>query len=180
MLKKEELGDELCKFCPRDEDRRGVYSVPGGFSAGCEGQNCDDAYERYLEENLNSVQQRLCDMPNGTIAWTANVIRNILGFFNYSFSAKNRFASCSPKTERQKKMSNKFFRQEYRGFYIMQVHWSHPEIGDNLKHFTMEEIEGQWAGHTIGAKMTVPQCEKFIDQLLSWCKENLAVKQLEA
>jgi hypothetical protein len=75
-----------------------------------------------------------------------------------------------------KDMNTKFFRQEYRGFYIMQVHWSHPEIGEKLKHFTMEEIDGRWAGHTIGAKMTVQQCEQFIDQLIDWRNENLKVE----
>ena len=77
-------------------------------------------------------------------------------------------------TER-KDMSTKFFKQEYRGFNITQVVWSHPEIGENLKHFTMEEIDGRWAGHTIGAKMSVPQCEKFIDQLIEWRESNLKV-----
>jgi len=34
---------------------------------------------------------------------STDVIRNILGFLNYSFSAqKNRFASCSPKARRKK------------------------------------------------------------------------------
>ena len=46
----EELGDELCKWCPRDEKIRGVYSVPGGFAAGCEGSHCKEAYEAYIEE----------------------------------------------------------------------------------------------------------------------------------
>lgn len=72
----------------------------------------------------------------------------------------------------KRQMSTTFFREEYRGFYIMQVNWSHPEICDNLKHFTMEEIEGRWAGHTIGSKMTIKQCADFIDQLLDWRKNS--------
>ena len=45
-----EIPENLCDYCPREENARGVYSVPGGFSAGCEGTNCKDAYENYLEE----------------------------------------------------------------------------------------------------------------------------------
>jgi len=113
-----------------------------------------------------------------TSAVRYHVIHNILGFFNYSFSAQeNRCPSWAPR--KAKDMCTKFFRQEYRGFYIMQVNWSHPEIGDNLKHFTMEEIEGQWAGHTIGAKMTIQQCEKFIDQLIEWREKNLKVEVVD-
>jgi hypothetical protein len=47
----DELGDELCKFCPLDENRKGVYSVPGGFSGGCEGSHCSDAYENYVSNS---------------------------------------------------------------------------------------------------------------------------------
>ena len=47
---KEELGDELCEYCPLPKNQRGVYSVPGGFAAGCEGSKCDLAYETYQEE----------------------------------------------------------------------------------------------------------------------------------
>ena len=43
-----ELGDELCKWCPLD--KKGAYSVPGGFMAGCEGSHCKEAYENYMEE----------------------------------------------------------------------------------------------------------------------------------
>jgi len=46
MKNKEDLGDELCKYCPLE--KKGVYSVPGGFVAGCEGSECDNAYENYL------------------------------------------------------------------------------------------------------------------------------------
>ena len=44
----DELGDELCKWCPLD--KKGAYSVPGGFMAGCEGSHCKEAYENYMEE----------------------------------------------------------------------------------------------------------------------------------
>lgn len=46
----EELGDELCNYCPLPEEYRGTYSTPGGISAGCEGSHCEEAYELYLEE----------------------------------------------------------------------------------------------------------------------------------
>jgi hypothetical protein len=45
----QDLGDELCEYCPLE--KRSVYSVPGGFSAGCEGSRCSDAYENYLDTN---------------------------------------------------------------------------------------------------------------------------------
>ena len=49
MLKESsELGDELCKWCPLD--KKGVYSVPGGYMAGCEGSRCKEAYEFYLDK----------------------------------------------------------------------------------------------------------------------------------
>ena len=68
----EELGDELCKWCPKDEEYRGVYSVPGGFAAGCEGSHCKEAYEAYLEEcaedtieqNGHIAQQQQVDIGN--------------------------------------------------------------------------------------------------------------------
>lgn len=48
MIKsKDDLSEELCNYCPLDI--RGVYSVPGGFVAGCEGSRCTQAYENYLE-----------------------------------------------------------------------------------------------------------------------------------
>jgi len=50
-LKKEELEDLLCEYCPLE--KKGVFSVPGGFVAGCEGSRCDDAYENYLESRQN-------------------------------------------------------------------------------------------------------------------------------
>jgi hypothetical protein len=47
MKTKEELADELCEYCPLD--KKEVYSVPGGYKAGCEGSHCDIAYENYLK-----------------------------------------------------------------------------------------------------------------------------------
>ena len=47
MLSKEELGENLCKYCRVDEEDR----VPRNqYYMGCEGSFCDGAYENYLEE----------------------------------------------------------------------------------------------------------------------------------
>lgn len=46
--KPKDLGEKLCDYCLLE--KKGVYSVPGGFAAGCEGSNCDEAYENYLDE----------------------------------------------------------------------------------------------------------------------------------
>ena len=46
-LTKEELGDDLCKYCPLE--KKGVYGVDGGYMAGCEGSRCDDAYDNYMD-----------------------------------------------------------------------------------------------------------------------------------
>jgi hypothetical protein len=37
----------LCVFCPLD--KKGVYSVPGGFMAGCEGSRCEDAIDNAIQ-----------------------------------------------------------------------------------------------------------------------------------
>ena len=47
MKTKEELGDSLCKYCPLE--RKGAYNNNGGSVAGCEGSDCDNAYDNYLE-----------------------------------------------------------------------------------------------------------------------------------
>lgn len=39
--------DRLCDFCPLE--KKGVYSVPGGSVAGCEGSRCDVAGENYQD-----------------------------------------------------------------------------------------------------------------------------------
>lgn len=45
MLKTvEELGDDLCTYCPLEDWQKGVR-----FGVMCEGRRCDDAYDAYLE-----------------------------------------------------------------------------------------------------------------------------------
>ena len=48
-INQSELGDDLCKYCNRDENKKGVYGVDGCYCAGCEGSDCDSAYENYLD-----------------------------------------------------------------------------------------------------------------------------------
>lgn len=55
---KENLGDTLCIYCPREENRRCLYSVPGGYAAGCEGSDCDAAYDNYCDEINNPPVMR--------------------------------------------------------------------------------------------------------------------------
>jgi hypothetical protein len=50
---KEDLGEDLCLYCPLDKNMRGIYSSPGGMVAGCEGYHCDEAYDSYLESLVN-------------------------------------------------------------------------------------------------------------------------------
>lgn len=45
----DELGDDLCNYCPLPDESKGVRGTPNGYSS-CEGSRCPDAYERYLEE----------------------------------------------------------------------------------------------------------------------------------
>lgn len=64
-LTKEDLGDGLCQYCPLE--KKGVYGVPGGSVAGCEGCKCDEAYNIYVAamttERLTEEQkQKLCDL----------------------------------------------------------------------------------------------------------------------
>ena len=47
----DDIGDDLCKYCPLDKNKRGLFSTPGGMSAGCEGSHCDVATEEYLYRN---------------------------------------------------------------------------------------------------------------------------------
>lgn len=51
VLEKQDMGDDLCKYCPLD--KKGVYGVDGGYMAGCEGSRCEEAYENYLDEHLH-------------------------------------------------------------------------------------------------------------------------------
>ena len=43
---KEQLGDELCEFCPW---RKG--EIDHTFDSICEGSYCDDAFDNFLDEN---------------------------------------------------------------------------------------------------------------------------------
>ena len=43
---KEQLGDELCEFCPW---RKG--EIDHTFDSLCEGSYCDDAFDNFLDEN---------------------------------------------------------------------------------------------------------------------------------
>lgn len=45
----EELGEELCSFCPLDEGARGVKCY-GGSIVMCEGSRCSEAYDNYLDQ----------------------------------------------------------------------------------------------------------------------------------
>ena len=65
----EDLGDELCEYCPLE--KKGVYSVPGGSVAGCEGSHCAIAYDIYLESieeyEMNNIEKnalRIADLIN--------------------------------------------------------------------------------------------------------------------
>lgn len=50
MLKSiEELGEDLCEYCPLEENERGARSTPSGTYAGCEGSHCKEAYQYYIE-----------------------------------------------------------------------------------------------------------------------------------
>lgn len=78
MKSKDELGEELCDYCPRQENQKGVYSTPGGSCVGCEGCECDTAYEIYSEEQEtkqkgDDMEKRLeVTMPDGSV-WAVPV-----------------------------------------------------------------------------------------------------------
>ena len=42
----EDLGDELCNYCPLPDECKGARST-----GNCEGSRCSEAYEEYLETN---------------------------------------------------------------------------------------------------------------------------------
>ena len=46
------LGDHLCDFCPLE--KKCVYSVPGGYAAGCEGSKCSEALDIAIANNFKS------------------------------------------------------------------------------------------------------------------------------
>lgn len=48
-LDKEDLGDDLCKFCPLEDWEKGCHGIPSGYIS-CEGRSCEEAYEYYLED----------------------------------------------------------------------------------------------------------------------------------
>jgi hypothetical protein len=48
MKSQEELGEEICEYCPIEPSDRGVHCYGGSVSM-CEGSKCDDAYENYIE-----------------------------------------------------------------------------------------------------------------------------------
>lgn len=75
MKERHEIEDELCEFCTLE--KKGIYGVPGGFVAGCEGSGCDNAYDAYvdycqdnekikdgdttvLEQKLNELKNEQC------------------------------------------------------------------------------------------------------------------------
>ena len=46
----EELDETLCKYCPLPDECKGAYNTPGSLSVGCEGSDCKEAYEFYMEK----------------------------------------------------------------------------------------------------------------------------------
>lgn len=49
MKSKEDLGEELCNYCPLEEYEKGTQGIPSGYTS-CEGCRCEEAYQIYLEE----------------------------------------------------------------------------------------------------------------------------------
>lgn len=45
----EELGEELCDYCPLEDHQKGTHLYPSGHYS-CEGCRCEEAYEYYLDE----------------------------------------------------------------------------------------------------------------------------------
>ena len=49
----EELDDELCRYCaPTNYGKRRVHLVPNAGAAFCEGDYCEEAYQKYLAQNF--------------------------------------------------------------------------------------------------------------------------------
>lgn len=44
----DDLSDDLCLYCPLDDDEKGTHGVPNGYIS-CEGRCCQEAYEMYIE-----------------------------------------------------------------------------------------------------------------------------------
>ena len=45
----DDLSDDLCLYCPLDDDKKGTHGSPNGYTS-CEGRYCQEAYEMYIEE----------------------------------------------------------------------------------------------------------------------------------
>lgn len=45
----DDLSDDLCLYCPLDDDKKGTHGVPNGYIS-CEGCCCQVQYEMYIEE----------------------------------------------------------------------------------------------------------------------------------
>ena len=52
----EDLGEDLCLYCPLDASQKGVYASPGGNPVGCEGSDCKEAYQCYLDSLQNNKE----------------------------------------------------------------------------------------------------------------------------
>ena len=51
-----DLGEDLCLYCPLDASQKGVYASPGGNPVGCEGSDCKEAYQCYLDSLQNNKE----------------------------------------------------------------------------------------------------------------------------
>lgn len=60
-----DLGDKLCEYCPWTDDGR-VNTGPHNL---CEGSKCDEAYERYKEENLMRLSKVIFNGPATILIW---------------------------------------------------------------------------------------------------------------
>lgn len=46
--KQEDMGEDLCRYCPIPEEYQGVRCY-GGEPIMCEGRKCPEAYDAYME-----------------------------------------------------------------------------------------------------------------------------------
>jgi hypothetical protein len=72
-LTKEELDDKLCDYCPLE--KKGAYNNNGGSVAGCEGSDCDEAYEVYLQKCEGKTFER--DTANELLPHVSNAKRTV-------------------------------------------------------------------------------------------------------
>lgn len=49
----DDLSDDLCLYCPLDDDEKGTHGVPNGYIS-CEGRCCQEAYECILRNGRNN------------------------------------------------------------------------------------------------------------------------------